>query len=81
MGLVNKEDVAPLLKDEHLADEIIQQVLSDKEFTSMLAKDAAAVLAEELDKDENFKKKILKVANTDKLFRKEVVDKIIEELS
>jgi hypothetical protein len=81
MGLVNKEDVASLLEDEHLVGEIIEQILGNKEFASMLAKDAAAVIAEELDKDENFKKKMLKVANTDKLFRKEVVDRIVEEIS
>lgn len=81
MGLVNKEDVSLLLKDEDFVDEIIHQVLSDKDFMSRLAKDAAEVIAEELDKDENFKRKMLKVANTDKLFRKEVVDKIIEDLS
>ncbi len=81
MGLVNKEEVGLLLKDEDLVDEIIHQVLSDKDFMSRLAKDAASVIAEELDKDDNFKRKMLKVANTDKLFRKEVVDKIIAELS
>lgn len=81
MGLITKEDAVELVKDQHLVDDIIQVALVNQGLVQALAKETAKQVAGVLDKDEKFRERMLKAANKDPAFKKQLLDKIINELT
>ncbi|MDP3244181.1 MAG: hypothetical protein Q8M83_00800 [bacterium] len=81
MSLITKEDAMKLIKNQRLVDDIIQEVLVNKDMMQSLAKEVAKQVAEVLDKDEKFRERMLKAASKDLAFKKQLMDKIINELN
>lgn len=81
MSLVTKEDAIELVKDKNLLDDIIEVVLTNKDMIQSLAQEASKQVAEVLDKDKKFRERMLKAASKDPNFKKQLMDKIINELN
>lgn len=81
MSIITKQDIVRLVEDKNLVDDIIKEVLASQDMLQSLAEEAAESIAEVLDKDEKFRERMLKAANQDPIFKKQLLDKIINELN
>lgn len=81
MSIITKQDILRMVEDKNLVDDIIKEVLASKDMLQSLAEEAAKPIAEVLDKDEKFRERMLKAANQDPIFKKQLLDKIINELN
>ena len=78
--LISKTDVVGLLQDEELLAEIIKQVIDDPKVLSGLAEDMAEELADLLEDDGNFRKKLLQAAMDTPDFKKKIIKELINEI-
>ncbi len=81
MSIITKKDIIKLIEDQSLMADIIKEVLDNQGMAQSLAKEAAKQIAEVLDNDEKFRERMLKAASGDPVFKKRLMDKIINELN
>jgi len=77
MGFVQETDVRTLLQDKTLVNKIIQAVAKTPEVMSELAED----VADELEKDVGFRKKIIEAATSTPKFKTQVIKTLVEEIT
>ena len=81
MGIIQKEDVATLLRENDVCEEIIEGLLAHPPLVNSLALETAKALAAELNKDSDFRAKVLKAATTDQGFKKQLLNKMMDQLT
>lgn len=81
MGMdISTADVATLLKDNKLVDEIVKKVVGDPEALGELAEDVADQMAECLEDDPAIRQRILNGAFASPEFKKRIVEELVDEL-
>lgn len=81
MGMdISTDDIATLLKDNKLVDEIVKKVVNDPEALGELAEDVADQMADCLEDDPAIRQRILKGAFASSEFKKRVVEELIDEI-
>ena len=81
MGLIEKDDLRALLKDQDLIDEIVAKVIEDPEVLDSLAEDIADDLEDLLEDDPGFKRKVLETAMASPEFKRRIVSELIKEMA
>ena len=81
MGLIQDGDVGRLLQDPGLMDEVVKAMVEDSETTDSLAEDIADKLQDALEDDPEMRKRIVDSAISNDVFKRKIINKLVEELS
>ena len=81
MGLIQESDVGSLLQDQALMDEVVKAMVEDSSVLDNLADDIADKLQDALEDDPDMRKRIVQAAVTNEVFKRKIVNKLVEDLS
>lgn len=81
MGLIQECDVAKLLQNQELMDEVVSGLVEDAQTVDALAEDIADKMEDALEDDSDLRQRLLNAAVANEAFKKKLVTKLIEELS
>ena len=80
MGFIEASDIKRLLADPTLTEDIAKAVVEDSGALDDLAEDVADKMEDELQDDEDFKKKLLDAAMASPDFRKKVAKELVDDI-
>ncbi len=81
MGFIEESDVRQMLKEDGLVDEIVSSLVEDPKVLAELADDVADELEDLLEDDPTFRKKIIEAATANPVFKQNVIDALVAEIS
>jgi len=81
MGLIQEADVARLLSDEKLMDQVVTGLVADSATMDTLADDIADKVQDALEGDSDLRNRLINAAISNEAFKRRLVDKLISELS
>ena len=81
MGLIQDSDVARLLQDPALMEDVAKALVEDPDARCSLADDIADKLEDVLEDDSEMRKRIVDAAVSNAEFKKKIVHKLVDELS
>ena len=81
MGLIQEGDIGQLLQNPELMDEVVKGLIADSKTMDTLADDIADKLQDALEDDPEMRRRLVNAALTNELFKKKIVNKLVEELS
>ncbi len=81
MALIQEGDVGQLLQNPELMDEVIKDLVADSKTLDTLADDIADKLQDALQDDPEMRKRLVDAAVTNELFKKKIINKLVDELS
>ncbi len=80
MGLIQEADVARLLSDEKLMDQVVSGLVEDSTTMDSLADDIADKVQDALEGDSEWRHRLISAAVSNEAFKRRLVDKLISEL-
>ncbi len=81
MGMVESNDVKPLLEDKGFLDEVLEAALSDPDVLSEITEDIAEELGGALEDDPTFRKRLVMAALQKDNVKKLLVRQLLQELT
>ncbi len=81
MGIIQDGDIGRLLQDQGLMDAVAKALVEDSATTDSMADDIADKLQDALEDDPDMRKRIVDAAISNDVFRKKIINKLVDELS
>ena len=81
MGLIKEGDVGRLLQEPALMDDVVKGLVEDSKTMETLADDIADKLQDALEEDPDMRRRLVDAAVTNEVFKRKIINKLIEDLS
>ena len=80
MGLIQDSDVGKVLADQEFMDQVVSGLVEDSSTMDSLADEIADKVQDALENDSDLRQRLVSAAMANEVFKRKLVDKLIEEL-
>lgn len=80
MGLIQESDVSKVLADQEFMDQVVSGLVEDSSTMDSLAEEIAEKVQDALENDSDLRQRLVSAAMANEVFKRKLVDKLIEEL-
>ncbi len=80
MGIIQDSDVGKVLANQEFMDQVVSGLVEDSTTMDSLADEIADKVQDALEGDSDLRQRLVGAAMTNDVFRRKLVDKLIEEL-
>ena len=80
MGIIQDTDVSKVLANQEFMDQVVSGLVEDSTTMDSLADEIADKVQDALESDSDLRQRLVGAAMTNDVFRRKLVDKLIEEL-
>ncbi len=80
MGIIQDTDVSKVLANQEFMDQVVSGLVEDSTTMDSLADEIADKVQDALEGDSDLRQRLVGAAMTNDVFRRKLVDKLIEEL-
>ncbi len=81
MGLIQDSDVGKVLADKQVMEQVVSGLVEDSGTMDSLADDIADKVQDSLENDSDLRQLLVSAAMSYEVFKRKLVDKLIQELS
>ena len=80
MGIIQDSDVSKVLANQEFMDQVVSGLVEDSTTMDSLADEIADKVQDALENDSDLRQRLVSAAMTNEVFKRKLVDKLIEEL-